>query len=121
MGRPERVSFKNGHSPAWNPKKGPSGVLELFYSEAGQAPKHRMMAVDVTPGPPLRIGTPRELFPFSEHDLLGFIDGYARGYDVSPDGQRFYIVQSQAPPPKPVVTHINLIENWFAELKAKVK
>jgi hypothetical protein len=40
--------------------------------------------------------------------------------DVAPDGQRFYGKQLRTPPPPPVVTHINLIENWFEELKAKV-
>ena len=37
-----------------------------------------------------------------------------------PDGQRFYAIQAQAPPPTPVVTYIDLIEHWFEELKAKV-
>jgi hypothetical protein len=44
-----------------------------------------------------------------------------RCYDVSPDGQQFYAVQTRTPPPKPVVTYINLIENWLEELKAKVQ
>jgi len=43
-----------------------------------------------------------------------------RCYDVAPDGQRFYARQARNPPPPPVVTHINLIQNWFEELKAKV-
>jgi hypothetical protein len=41
-------------------------------------------------------------------------------YDVSPDGQRFYVIRMATPPPPPVVTHINLILNWFEELKGKV-
>ncbi len=40
--------------------------------------------------------------------------------DVAPDGQRFYAVERVKPPPAPPVTHINLIQNWFEELKAKV-
>jgi hypothetical protein len=44
-----------------------------------------------------------------------------RCFDVAPDGQHFYGTQVQAPPlPPPPVTHINLIQNWFEELKAKV-
>ena len=43
-----------------------------------------------------------------------------RCYDVAPDGQHFYAMQAQNPPPPPMVTHINLIQNWFEELKAKV-
>jgi hypothetical protein len=40
--------------------------------------------------------------------------------DVAPDGQRFYVTQTPTPPPRPVVTHINLVLNWLEELKAKV-
>jgi hypothetical protein len=29
-------------------------------------------------------------------------------------------VQTPAPPSRPLVTHINLVFNWFEELKAKV-
>jgi hypothetical protein len=43
-----------------------------------------------------------------------------RCYDVAPDGQRFYVMQQRTLPPPPPVTHINLILNWFEELKAKV-
>ena len=44
-----------------------------------------------------------------------------RWYDVSPDGQRFYGVQYGVPaPPPPPVTHLNLILNWFEEVRAKV-
>jgi serine/threonine-protein kinase len=119
MGRPEQVSFNGGLSPAWNPKTG----RELFYAEWRAAPeKCRMMAVDFTPGLPgtrPRIGKARLLFEFDDNDLQGFICGGARCYDVSPDGQRFYAVQAQALPPKPRVTHINLIENFFEVLKTK--
>lgn len=119
MGRPEQVSFKGGLSPAWNPKTG----RELFYAEWRAAPeKCRMMAVDFTPGPPgtrPRIGKARLLFEFDNNDLQSFICGGARCYDVSPDGQRFYAVKAEAPPPKPRVTHINLIENFYEVLEAK--
>jgi hypothetical protein len=43
-----------------------------------------------------------------------------RSYQVGLDGQ-FYGVQAETPRPSPVVTHINLILNWFEELKAKVR
>jgi hypothetical protein len=59
------------------------------------------------------------LFEFDRRELD--FQGYpSRRYDVTPDGQRFYVVQWRIPPPPPVVTHINLIQNWFEELKAKV-
>jgi len=94
-----------------------------------------MMAVDFAAGspPPLgsahgglsrvegpRIGRPRTLFEFDGLRDLNFDCFPSRCYDVAPDGQRFYATQSLTPPPRPVVTQINLILNWFEELKAKV-
>jgi hypothetical protein len=120
LGPAVQVSFQNGFTPAWNPKTG----RELFFTEWHEPPaKCRMMVVDFTfgaPGTRPRPSAPRALFEFAERDLPNFICGGARCYDVSPDGQRFYGVQAQAPPPKPVVTHINLIENFFEELRDKV-
>ena len=68
---------------------------------------------------PPRNGPPRELF---ETDRSWYNMGCSprRCYDVSPDGQRFYVRRSRIPPPLPPVTHINVILNWFEELKAKV-
>jgi hypothetical protein len=39
---------------------------------------------------------------------------------VASDGQRSYAVEVLTPSLQPPVTHINLIQNWFEELKAKV-
>ena len=113
-GPAEPVSIEGGESPAWNPKGG-----ELFFvSLPDQAGKRRMMAVDFAPGSPPRIGRPKPLFEYNPRELV--LQGTSvRSYDVAPDGQRFYAVQSSFPPP-PVVTHINVVLNWFDELKAKV-
>jgi hypothetical protein len=78
-----------------------------------------MMAVDFEPGSRPRIGHPRSLFEFDPRDLA-LACTPLRCYDVAPDGQRFYARQARNPPPPPVVTHINLVQNWFEELKAKV-
>ena len=77
-----------------------------------------MFAVDFGPGSPPRIGHPQKLFTFDPSDL-GMDCVQVRCFDVGPDG-KFYTLQRVAPPPTPKVTHINLIENWFEELKAKV-
>jgi hypothetical protein len=79
-----------------------------------------MLAVDFEAGSPPRIGRPHTLFSFDQRGLKSFACGTARCYDVAPDGQRFYAMQARNPPPPPVVTHINLLQNWFEELKAKV-
>lgn len=42
-----------------------------------------------------------------------------RGYDVTPDGQRFYLAQYKER--RPVrATQMILEQNWFEELKTKV-
>jgi len=60
-----------------------------------------------------------ELFEFSNDDLLLSCTPLPC-YSVAPDGERFYAMQRRTPPPLPPVTHINLVLNWFEELKAKV-
>ena len=114
-GTTELVSLEGGDNPAWHP----SGHELFFLSLPDPAGKRRMMAVEFMPGSPPRIGRPRPLFSFDNRETaLRCIP--VRCYDVAPDGQRFYATGAQAPPPPPVVTHINLIESWFEELKAKV-
>jgi serine/threonine-protein kinase len=115
LGPAEPVSINGGSSPAWHP----NGRELFFLSPADQSGKRRMMVVDFAPGLPPRIGHPHPLFEFDDRDVK-FDCSPVRCYDVAPDGQRFYAVQWQTPPPPPVVTHINLIQNWFEELKAKV-
>jgi hypothetical protein len=47
------------------------------------------------------------------------IDGPVRGYDVTPDGQRFLMVREV--PQQPVrVSEIVLVQNWQEELKQRV-
>jgi hypothetical protein len=78
-----------------------------------------MMAVEFSAPPTPRVGTPRVLFEFGTSDL-SFYCVPVRCYDVAADGQRFYGTQRVPQAPTPPVTHINLIQNWFEELKAKV-
>ena len=42
-----------------------------------------------------------------------------RGYDVTPDGQRFLMIKPVQRPPSPV-SQMVMVQNWFEELKAKV-
>jgi eukaryotic-like serine/threonine-protein kinase len=108
------VSVHNGASPAWHPKG-----RELFYVSAAPEEKRRMMAVDFEPGTPPRVGTPRMLFEFPMRSLdLACVP--VRCYDVSADGQRFYTVQQTVLPPQRVVTHVELVQNWFEDLKRLV-
>jgi serine/threonine-protein kinase len=89
----------------WNPNG-----RELFY-RAGD----KMMAVDIATQPGFAAGTPRKLFE-GRYELAPVP---INDYDVSPDGQRFLMVkpteQEQAAP-----TQINVVLNWFEELKRRV-
>ena len=110
-----RVSLSGGESPAWHPNG-----KELFFLGPGSSANRRsMMSVGFEAGAPPAIGRPKTLFDFDPADLL--LACYPlRCYDVAPDGQKFYGLQSRPVPPLPPVTHISLIQNWFEELKAKV-
>ena len=78
-----------------------------------------MMAVASSPGRQPRSGTPRSSSSSTRTTFRG-LRTPVRCYDVAADGQRFFIVQDDACHPRRAVTHINLIQNWFEELKAKV-
>ena len=114
-GPAEPVSVEGGWSPAWHP----TGREIFFVSLPDPAGKRRMMAVDFSAGSPPRIGRPRMLFEF-DPAALRLACTAVRCYDVAADGQRFYAVYTRTPPTAPVITHINLVEHWFEELKAKV-
>lgn len=74
-----------------------------------------MMAVDISTQPTFSAGKPRLLFegPYWVSPGAGIY------YSLSPDGQRFLMLkapeQQQA-----ALTQINVVLNWFEELKAKV-
>ena len=109
----QQVSIDGGESPAWRP----NGRELFFVSLPNSAGKRWMMAAEFSPGPGPRIGSPHGLFEFNPEKLL-FAAALLRAYEVSSDG-RFYGVEAVTPQPAPIVTHINLIENWFEELKVK--
>ncbi len=80
----------------------------------GVPPQRPILAVDIKTDPVLAIGDPQVLF-------RGFyeVTDLTRGYDVTADGQRFVMFQEQELPMQPV-THINVVLNWFEELKRRV-
>ncbi len=109
-------SGENGQTPAWNPNRREIFFLALSKTEG----RLRMMSVDVTLGANATLGTPRELFDFDPEELQLECDAVLACYSVSPDGQRFFTTQPVQTDPPPPVTQIHLIQNWLAELEAKV-
>jgi Tol biopolymer transport system component len=100
-----QISTDGGTEPVWNPNG-----RELFYRTGD-----KMMAVDIATNPGFTAGKPRMLFegPYAPTPAT------FPNYDVSPDGQRFLMLkpveQTEAAP-----TRINVVLNWFEELKQKV-
>ena len=105
-----QVSTEGGSELAWNPKG-----KELFFRTGGQ--KEKMMVVEVQTQPTFTAGKPRLLF----EGAYGANGPTAAGafYSVSPDGQRF--LMTKAPDQQQTsLTQINVVLNWFEELKKKV-
>jgi Tol biopolymer transport system component len=106
-----QVSLDGGEVPAWSPTG-----RELFYVSPRGPGGRSMMAVDIRLAPALAVGRPRRLFT-SDLPLTGTL---TRPYAVSPDGQLFYTTQEIATPTPPPVTHVELVQHWTEELRAKV-
>ncbi len=100
-----QISTNGGTEPVWNPNG-----RELFYRNG-----EKMMAVDISSQPGFSAGKQKMLF--EGHYLPTTVA--QPDYDVSPDGQRFLMVkpseQTQTAP-----AQINVVLNWFEELKQKV-
>ena len=99
-----QISTESGTEPAWN-----RNGRELFYRSG-----NKMMAVVITTEPTLSAGKPRMLF--EGRYLRSDFPQTGMAYDVSPDGQRFLMVK----PGEEVNNQINVVQNWFEELKRKV-
>jgi Tol biopolymer transport system component len=100
-----QISTQGGGEPVWNPKGS-----ELFYRSG-----NKMMAVDFTTRPTFSAGKPKVLFEGSYVPTpRSFPD-----YDVSPDGQRFLMLKAGGSEDTRS-TQINVVLNWFEELKQKV-
>jgi eukaryotic-like serine/threonine-protein kinase len=100
-----QVSTNGGAEAMWN-----RNGRELFY-RSGNA----MMVVAITTQAGFVAGTPRKLF---EGPYVQTSRGVQQ-YDVTSDGQRFLMMKPVDEEP-PAVTQINVVLNWFEELKQKV-
>jgi len=100
-----QISTEGGREPVWN-----RNGRELFYRNGD-----KMMTVDIATQPGFAADKPRVLFE-GRYEPTVFT---APNYDVSPDGQRFLMLKrsesGQAAP-----TQINVVLNWFEELKRRV-
>jgi dipeptidyl aminopeptidase/acylaminoacyl peptidase len=111
-----QVSVDSGGSPVWR-----ADGRELFYARANEgaaAVGYRgsvgLVAVTVTMQPTLSFGTPRQLFAGQF-----VMNAPARGYDVTPDGQRFVFFQARERAAV-VIRELSVVQNWVEELKRRL-
>jgi serine/threonine-protein kinase len=104
-----QVSTSGGNTPLWSP----SG-RELFYLN-----EDAVMRVPVESGPAFNAGKPETLFR-GAYVRFSALDG--QPWDINPDGKRFLMIKEPAAvasagggPSK-----INIVINWFEELKQRV-
>jgi hypothetical protein len=73
------------------------------------------MAVDISTQPTFAAGKPRMLF----EGLYSFTPGAGIYYSVSPDAQRFLMLEPSETL-QTSLTQINAVFHWFEELKTRV-
>jgi Tol biopolymer transport system component len=98
-----QISTEGGTEPRWA-RNG-----EIFYRSG-----MKMMAVDTRLKPTFSADKPKMLFEGQYVPSLATM----HNYDVSPDGQRFLMVKDSEQ--ATLTTQINVVLNWFEELKQKV-
>ena len=99
-----QISNEGGTEPVWA-----QNGRELFYREG-----NKMMAVEITMRPTFHAGTPTLLFEGQYFRDLALTEA---DYDITRDGQRFLMIQ---PGEQEAATQINVVLNWFEELKRLV-
>jgi serine/threonine-protein kinase len=107
------VSVGGGQEPVW----APSG-RELFYRHDG---KLLTVAIEER-GTSLTVGSPSRVLDDSYRLDTGGAQGEVANYDISPNGQRFVMVEEPKLPRgvAPPATRLQVVLNWFEELKARV-
>ena len=107
-----QVSTSGGNWPLW-----PRDGREFFY-RSGDA----FMAVPVKTEPSFSLETPRMMFrgTYASFPLIPYVSNW----DISPDGKRFLMIKSSAPSGSASEASgprkINIVLNWFEELKQRV-
>ena len=104
-----QVSTSGGLGPLWSPNG-----RELFYRSSDS-----VMAVSVETGPTFSLGTPKALF---RGTYVGGGVSVGSPWDISPDGKRFLMMKEVASTAKPAAEaprKINIVINWFEELKQR--
>jgi eukaryotic-like serine/threonine-protein kinase len=107
----KKVSIAGGVNPAWS-----RNGKEIFYvGQMTASGKKSMIAADFTPAGTFKTSPPHALF---EAPWL-VLTAPSRSYDPTPDGQHFIAVVRKENPPAQPVFKLNVVLNWFEELKRR--
>jgi Tol biopolymer transport system component len=106
-----QISAEGAAEVAWSPKGN-----ELFFRTGEQ--RERMMVVDIQTQPSFSAGKPRQLFegPYASNGA----GTWTANYSIAPDGQRFLMLKPKEQQPSGALSQINVVQNWFEELKRLV-
>ncbi len=101
-----------GLATVWSPDG-----RELLYLPRS-ATDSRIMAVDVSPGSPLKLANPHVAFalPFAPPQKLRYL---LRVFALAPDGRRVVVVRPDSTAPTEI-HKLTLVRNWDEEVKAKL-
>lgn len=102
-----QVSTRGGTQPLWS-----RDGRELFYVEGG-----RIMAVEVRTRPTFSMG--ETSVAVAGDYYMGDRTITGRTFDVSPDGQRFLMIEED-PRGRAAERQIHVVFNWFSELRERV-
>ena len=102
-----QVSNGGGDEPRWSPDG-----RRIYFLDASR----RLVAADVRAGPAFTVAGQRPLF-----SATGFFDeNFHQSYEVSGDGHSFYFMRSLQSAAGARAPQIVRVDNWFADLKAKL-
>ncbi len=100
------VSQDGGNFPAWS-----RDGRRLFYRSID---RKAVMAVSVGGGERLSLGLPSVVLP-TPANAIGLVP--VGRLELHPDGRRFLFARERAPTVIPPVTRLELVQNWFTELR----
>jgi len=110
-GARSRISQSGGYWPLWSPAGD-----ELIYRPISNSVERTLRTVDITTAPSIRFSNERT------HPVRGFnVVAYYRDYDIMPDGERLLVVVPYNEDPSgPGRLQINVVLNWFDEVRERV-
>ena len=111
-GARRRISQDRGYYPLWSPEGS-----ELFYRQVVGTAGLTLRSVDIVTEPAFAFSNEQTLPVEGFNVVLGY-----RDYDMSPDGERLLMVFPADQPDSgdPARLQVNIVLNWFEELKERV-